>query len=59
MHGKAAEFILQVYGDHPLTLAPGCLHVAHETLLLQLRNGKRNGIRADGDVTVLAEYMVS
>ena len=55
MHGKAAEFVLQVHGDHPLTFVLGCLHVAHEALLLQLRNGKRNGIRADGDVTVLAE----
>ena len=55
MHGKPAEFVLQVHGDHPLTLVLGCLHVAHEALLLQLRNGKRNGIRADGDVTVLAE----
>ena len=55
MHGKAAEFVLQVHGDHPLTLVLGCLHVAYEALLLQLRNGKRNGIRADGDVTVLAK----
>ena len=55
MHGKAAEFVLQVHGDHPLTLVLGCLHVAYEALLLQHRNGKRNGIRADGDVTVLAE----
>ena len=39
MHGKAAEFLLQIHGDHPLAPVLCRFRVNGVTGLFQLRNG--------------------
>ena len=58
MHGKAAEFLLEIHRDHLLALVLGRGLVERKAVFGQLRRRAGDGVGLDGDVAVLAEVGV-
>ncbi|MPM13514.1 hypothetical protein SDC9_59871 [bioreactor metagenome] len=55
MHGEAAEFLLQIYGDHRLALVFCGALVQAEAALCKLRRRPGNAVGAHGDMAVFPQ----